>query len=264
MSAFLKGGERVGRQVISPLGEVVQPVIKTLRGNMLMEGKQIQCLLLFASAWLTAICMTGCAVIPDYPSQFPPLVSMVENTGPRTSLDRLFIPHQLECSEIAGRYSDKGIAITPNGNSLGPVSLTRILHERRNPIVASPETADTIVVIGPEQDVLKIQSWKGSMQVAALEQSSIDKTNYTEFETHYYCEPRGFIILTRSHSGGASQIGVASGGDYLRLRKAVDGSLIVYHHAGGGGLIFIIPFWYTTQNVWYRFPLVVEGIQHSP
>ena len=128
---------------------------------MLRNRKQIRCWIILPLVLFAAMHLAGCAEIPDYPSQYPPLVPMIENTDPRLPADRIINPYDMKCVELSGRYSDQGTAITPKGKSLGQVSLTQILHGK-DLSSKSIMAADAVVIIGPKQEILQIQSWKGN------------------------------------------------------------------------------------------------------
>jgi hypothetical protein len=189
---------------------------------------------------------SGCAALPNYPSQLSPLVPGDE---------RAFS----DCPDIAGRYSDRGIVISPEGKDLGYVSLTQIFHEKDSGGAANLTNADTVMVIGPEKDRLEIQSWQGAIQLSTWEKPKKEVTG-SDFGGGFTCQ-RGFINFYRAYSSGAEKIGVGFSADVLWLRKAVDGSLIIYHRDRWAALIFVIPIWHTKQNAWYSFPPVGEGVQ---
>ncbi len=79
-------------------------------------------------ALIAILCLFGCAVIPNYPSQLSPLVPGDTKTD--------------VCPDIAECYPDKGIAIPPEGKSLGYASLTRILHDNDSDRDATLKNAD--------------------------------------------------------------------------------------------------------------------------
>ena len=196
---------------------------------------------------LAALCgvVCSCSPIPNYPAQFPALALSAEETAVRhPPLDRPLVPQPLKCPNIAGRYSDKGRALSPNGKELGQISLTQILHWNDPRIAATATNADTVVVIGPEEDVIEIQSWQGAVQVSTWRQHRLpqEEPGGRVVGATFICE-RGFVRLARSYHGDWSGLG----SDFLWVRRAVDGSLIAYHHVGGAG-----------ENAWYRF-LPVSG-----
>jgi hypothetical protein len=82
----------------------------------------------FLMALIAILCLFGCAVIPNYPSQLSPLVPGDTKTD--------------VCPEIADRYSDKGIASLPEGKSSGYVPLTRMLHDNDSGRTATLTNAD--------------------------------------------------------------------------------------------------------------------------
>ncbi len=79
-------------------------------------------------ALIAILCLFGCAVIPNYPSQLAPLVPG------HAKIDI--------CPDIAECSSGKGIAISPEGKSLGYVSFTRILHDNDSDRDATLKNAD--------------------------------------------------------------------------------------------------------------------------
>jgi hypothetical protein len=82
----------------------------------------------FLMALIAILCLFGCAVIPNYPSQLNPLIPA------NTKID--------VCPEIADRYSDKEIASLPEGKSSGYVPLTRMLHDNDSGRTATLTNAD--------------------------------------------------------------------------------------------------------------------------
>jgi hypothetical protein len=201
---------------------------------------------------IAILSLTGCAHIPNYPSQLSPL----------TSADTKFEV----CPDIGGRYSDKGISISPDGKELGEVSLTQILHEKYFNKALNFMNADTIEVIGPEHDAIEIQSWQGEKQVTTWKQARFDEWrrqgNYSdELGTKFYCQS-GFFRLARSNTFDATYYAFGVSNDFLWARKAVDGSLSVYHRAGWAVFILLIPIWHIEHNEWYSFRPVEQSIQH--
>jgi hypothetical protein len=79
-------------------------------------------------ALIAILCLFGCAVIPNYPSQLSPLVSGDTKTD--------------VCPEIAEWYSEKGIASSPAGKLLGYVPLTRMLHDNDSDRAVTLTNAD--------------------------------------------------------------------------------------------------------------------------
>ncbi len=79
-------------------------------------------------AWIAILCLFGCAVIPNDPSQLSPLV-------PGDTKTDIF-------PDIAGCNSDKGIVISPGGKSSGDVSLAQILYENDSERAANLANAD--------------------------------------------------------------------------------------------------------------------------
>ena len=201
---------------------------------------------------LAILSLTGCAHIPNYPSQLSPLTSADTN---------------LEvCPDISGRYSAKGIAISPDGKALGEVSLTQILHEKSYDKVLTLKNADTVAVIGPKQDAIEIQSWQGRKQIATWKQARFDdwrrQGSYSdEVGKKYYCQS-GFVRLARSNTFDVTYYAFGGSNDFLWARKAMDGSLSIYHRAGWAAFILLIPIGHIEHNEWYSFPMVEQSIQN--
>jgi len=188
--------------------------------------------------------LAGCFTIPEYPSSLPAL----------TKVDT-----KLEvCPPIAGIYRDEGAAIAPDGRALGTVSLTVLLHSK----AAKIEAANLVLVKGPEGDIVEIGSYQGPRRVADWRQTKVTKEAYLAkgdrvvAET-YLCQ-EGFVRLGRTYGVGAVGtpgllvFGVKS--DYLRLRRAGDGSLIVLHtNWEYASIDLVIPVG-GVDKIWYRFP----------
>lgn len=82
----------------------------------------------FLMASIAILCLFGCAVIRNDPSQLSPLVP----SDTKTDLH----------PDVAGRYSDKGIVASPEGKSLGYVSLAQVLHDHDSDGGATPTNTD--------------------------------------------------------------------------------------------------------------------------
>lgn len=82
----------------------------------------------FPMAVIIMLCLFGCAVTPNDPSQRPPSLPVDTRTG----VD----------SDVAGTNSDKGIVISPEGRSSGSMSSTPIVHEYDSSQVARVAHAD--------------------------------------------------------------------------------------------------------------------------
>lgn len=188
--------------------------------------------------------LTGCCVIPKYPSQLPPMVACETKLG--------------ACPEIAGHYLDKGEACTIKGKSKGTASLSQLLHDKDSAMT----NADDVTVIGPQQDVIEITSLRNGEPFATLRQPKFTTKAYLAkgdpaLAETYLCE-KGFVRLRLEQSSSGCAAGIAVFSDGLWARKAVDGSLIVLHKWGGGGIIAIVPFAYGKTR-WCRFPPVEEN-----
>ena len=190
----------------------------------------------YAFAFLVLPLLFGCAVIPEYPSQLPPL----------TEADK-----KLEvCPDVEGYFMDEGDVYSIDGRLIGLISLSELLHEEYP--TSSPTTFE---IIGPEDDVIWINSFRDGIRVDTWSQKRL--TGYSDFEvaSSYLCE-KGFVRLGRRYSVGASEISLGVTSEFIWLRKATDGSLIALHRSGGGHAVyFVLPV--PTEKgfvLWYRFP----------
>ena len=224
----------------TPLDKVRRCSLRTL--SLLLTLAQMQLL-------------TGCALIfrPEYPSQLPPLLSGEVNSG--------------LCPDITGHYSDKGKVLTPKGETAGEVSLSQLLHND-DPCFAQ---ADSVVVLGPKQvlvpgyeaqEMFEIKSLKNGQPFATWRQPLFKLGVTIDSRQSYNCQ-RGFVEILRYVSyGGIYFTAVWENHDYLWLRQAIDGSLIVLHKDCSLGAIVVVPF-ATERDLWYRFPPVPEGIPYE-
>jgi hypothetical protein len=187
--------------------------------------------------------LAGCSTIPPQPSNLPALVPS---------------EYKLEvCPEIAGRYTDMGSVTTEDGKSLGSVSLTKLLH----PNLTNTETPDTVIVRGPERDIVEIESFKGQAQIAIFRQPKISDEIYLAKGDRavgitYLCE-KGFVRLGRSYNEDVVTPVFIIGSDWMYFRKAMDGSLIVYHQIYNTFIIGVVPVAKGTK-LWYHFLPVSE------
>ena len=190
-----------------------------------------------ATAWIIlTLCLSGCAVIPKYPSQLPGLTPSQNKLG--------------VCPIITGRYADKGSAFSPNGKLLSQVSLSQLLYQYDRQRVDVLKNADVVVVIGPANGILELQSWQGEKQLATIKRREV----YPYADTSTYIANKGFVWLAlHAEHGGSAGIGGYASDESLWLRKAVDGSLIVLHRNFGFGLLVFVPLW-GSVNKWYQFP----------
>lgn len=189
------------------------------------------------------LALSGCSIFPPYPSNFPALEHV------STKLEA--------CPPIAGRYSDIGEAVSADGSSVGSVSLTKLLH-MRDKLLAVPE----IVVSSDAGAHVQIDSFRGSERIATWQQAKLTKEAYlasgdSAAGKTYLCQD-GYVRLGLSYGtqgGGAGPLivlGVRS--DFLWLRKANDGSLVVLHTDLSGYVIMLLFPVGTFDKVWYRFP----------
>lgn len=194
--------------------------------------------------FVVAVLLTGCSVIPQYPTNLPSLVKA------DTTLE--------VCPPIDGIFSDSGTATTPDGRKIGNISLTHLLHPRAEGF----QKANVVVVKGPIGDAVEIESLDGQQRLASWRQSKVTKESYLAKgdrvvgET-YLCQD-GFVRLGRAYGvGGGGTTGLvvlAVKSDFLWLRKAIDGSLIMLHtNWDYAALNFIFPVGHS-DKIWYRFP----------
>jgi hypothetical protein len=200
--------------------------------------------ILFRVATLVAAgAVAGCFTVPEYPSSLPAL------TDVDTKLEI--------CPPIAGTYRDAAAAVAPDGRALGTVSLTALLH----PNAAKVEPADLVLIKGPEGDVVEIGSYQGPRRVADWHQAKVTKQAYLTkgdrvvAET-YLCQD-GFVRIGRAYDiGGVGTPGLLAVGvksDFLWLRRAIDGSLIVLHTNWEYAAIDLVFPVGSVDKIWYRF-----------
>lgn len=185
---------------------------------------------------LLALWQTGCANLPEYPSQLPALSPAQKKFG--------------VCPVIAGRYADKGSAFSTKGEPLGKVSLSQLVHGNRSNPDTGLADADVVVVLGPEDRVLELQSWREGRQVDTMKwRGDFRYSNHNP----YICQ-WGFVTLFPNFQSSG-----AGSDESLRLRKAADGSLIVLHHKETvDSLPYMVPV-PIVDNKWYQFPPTVES-----
>lgn len=186
-------------------------------------------------------CLVGCSVIPTYPAAFPELMPTDTRVG--------------VSPDIAGRYADKGQGFSPEGKALGEASLTALL-QARDPDGMQLAKADLVVVTGPSNGELRLQSFLGDKLLATLQRPESDLAAGGSARPGTYVGNRGFVVLpVESTSSGAAGIGGGISQEDIWLRKAQDGSLIVLHRHMGAGVVVIVPVW-ARNDAWYRFPAI--------
>jgi hypothetical protein len=196
--------------------------------------------------WLTFLLaqvatLAGCSVIPTYPATLPELAPT--NTNVDVSPD------------IAGRYADKGQGFTPDGKVLGEASLSALL-QLRDPDGMKLTNADVVVITGPSNGALELQSFLADKLLFTLRRPESDAASAGSAYPDTYVGNRGFVVLpVESMSMGAGGIGGVVAQEDLWLRRAVDGSLIVLRRQMGAGVVVIVPVW-GREDAWYRFPAV--------
>jgi len=207
------------------------------------------CLTLLAVAQIAFV--SGCAVTPKYPSRLPAFTPGEEKLT--------------SCPIIAGRYADKGEAFTVEGQSIGEVSLSKLLYGD-NPAWAS---ADIVRVLEPEPDVIEIQCFKQGQSLAAHRFSKYTWAKGWNWDSRvlgqpYYCV-KGFVELgsgTESHTG-APALGMYVTEKGFLWRKAVDGSLIALQNESILGIAVIVPF-RVRRCTWCRFTPLGDDFQEQP
>jgi hypothetical protein len=185
------------------------------------------------------VLLAGCSIIPKYPANMPPLEPV------DTSLN--------SCPVIAGKYSDKGNVFTPEGNNVGTVSLTRLLH----PELSSSQTVDDIIINGPQNGVVEIKSYANNSPLAVWSQHEVTKEAYLSKgdsvvgET-YLCQD-GYVRIGRKYNVLLSPIALSVKSNFLWLRRATDCSLIILHTDYDTHLLQLVVPIANTNKLWYRF-----------
>ena len=186
------------------------------------------------------VCLAGCAVVPNYPAALPELAPADTRVG--------------VSPDITGRYTDRGQGFSPAGESEGEMSLTQLLGVRA-PGGSVLSNAEVVVIAGPANGVLELQSFQGDELLGTLRRPETDAASVGSAYPETYAGNKGFVFLPveTTHSGSPGVGGYAID-ESLWLRKAVDGSLVVLHRNVGAGVIVVVPVW-RRSDVWYRFPV---------
>jgi len=191
--------------------------------------------------FIAVLALASCSSFPpQYPGGMPSLVTA------ESTLE--------QCTPIAGSYADTGSSTREDGVNLGSVSLTNIVHSNHPPV----ETADVVIVRGPEHDLIEMESFKGQTSVAILKKAII-KEIHEKYRPQGYACTEGFIPFhIETHFGALAPMPIAGySGEEIWLRKAMDGSLIALHIKSSGGLVILVP-WGHSEITWYRFLPVPE------
>ena len=179
------------------------------------------------------VALIGCAPSNyKYPDQFPKLI----DTATESDI----------CPQITGSYADNGSSFTEDGKSYGEVSLTRLLHGK-----IETEGANSVVIRGPIEEMIEIKSIKDRTPVASLKIAKRAPESYSKKVINYSCD-EGYVWLFKEETFGALGPIAALSSEYLWLRKAVDGSLIVLQTQHSGGIVIIFP-WGSGNVVWHKF-----------
>ena len=182
---------------------------------------------------IASIALIGCAPSRyNYPDQFPKLI----DTATESDM----------CPQITGSYADSGSSFAEDGKSYGEVSLTRLLH-------GEIETggANRVVIKGPTKEIIEIESFKDRAPVASLKIAKRTSESYAKKVINYSCD-EGYVWLFKEETFGAMYPIAVLSSEYLWLRKAVDGSLIVLQTKHISGIIIIFP-WGSGDVVWHKF-----------
>jgi hypothetical protein len=118
--------------------------------------------------------------------------------------------------------------------------------------------ADSIVVEGPEQGLLEINSLEKGRPYASWWVNLPDKNNLCRCEN-------GFVVIygVTEKDSRVGITGYGGGQCNLMLKQSTDGSLIVLDKTFyAGSFVWIIPYFYE-KYLWYRFPPVAEGRSKS-
>ena len=182
---------------------------------------------------ITSVALIGCAPSHyNYPDQFPKLNE--------TQTERDI------CPQITGSYVDSGSSFTEDGKPYGEASLTRLLHGE-----ARTEGADSVTIRGPINEMIETESIKDRTPVASLKIAKRTAESYSKKVINYSCD-EGYVWLFKEETFGAMYPIAVLSSEYLWLRKAVDGSLIVLQTEHIGGIVIIFP-WGSGKVVWHKF-----------
>jgi hypothetical protein len=194
------------------------------------------------------LCLSGCAGIPSYPSHLPAL-TLADKETERTPA-------------LAGCYADRGTAFSKDGKPLGQTSLTHLLYKQEARHRVGLTNSNTVVVLGPQNDVLEVQSWQGDTRLATRSWQKLTGKAITAInkvggspDRETYRWHKGFVMLFIDAEADVFFPFMVTSDESLQFRKAVDGSLIVFHRDAGALVFVFVPVWHR-QDVWYRFPPV--------
>jgi len=115
------------------------------------------------------------------------------------------------CPIIVGRYADKGEAFTEKGGSVGQVSLFQLLFGDDSTYAS----ANAVMVLEPEPDVINIQFFKDRQSLTARRFSKYIWRKGWNWDHSVYGQPYYFVngflqIDSGAHHGGAQGIGLSS------------------------------------------------------
>ena len=189
-------------------------------------------------AWACALAaLGGCAAVPPFPPGLPPL----ERVDTRASA----------CPPVAGRYQAQGSAHAPDGRALGTLSVARLLDH-------GVAAATQFVVTGPAEGVVHIDVFAGEVPVLAWRQPRVSRAAYRALGDRaagqtFLCQD-GYLRLGLAYDAGGGRLGAQFSADWLWLRRAADGALMVLHTQGRTALVgHLLPL-DRSEQVWVRFP----------
>jgi hypothetical protein len=201
-------------------------------------------ILLIGCALLCALYSTSCVSQPKYPSQWPALIPIEDES----------------CPDISGTYDIKDEG-TPRRN---------VPQDPNRKTFSAETTSDTVThlylyevvpmkffftrgriayathaeIVQPDDDTLEIYFFD--------DKGLIDKKIYSLQKKEYACSWAG-IIFPFCQGGGSSigSVGVSGCGKYI-LARSIDGSLIIREEGIASGVFLYIPFG-GVYNIWHRF-----------
>ena len=184
--------------------------------------------------------LSACYVIPGYPASLPALTPAEARFG--------------VAPDIAGRYRDRGLALSPEGEELGSAFLRDLLRGEARPDAAPPEGPERVVEVGVVDGVLEFHFWQDGEEVEAVRRREVRVERGEGADKQSYVGNKGFAVLpVGTTSAGDAGVGAVVIEEALWCRRAVDGSLIVLQRTVGVGLLVLAPVW-GQNGVWYRFP----------
>jgi len=200
-------------------------------------GMRVLAVLVFMSTMVS-----GCASLqamdadPGYPKSFPELEKPI-----------------LDCPILDGSYLNQGIQYNPTSGLTASAVLTRDVLE------LAESFAD-------DSDVIRFSSDERVISGALGHGKAVGHTFLLKAPSGREWQPpmgstsctNGELSYRIGENWSGSQIGIVGSNDTVVFHVAVDGSLIVRRAHQAGGIIFVIPFWSTSNTYFYRFPAVQD------